>query len=166
MTQNQKTTKSPAPKTEFNKEQQKTERADLPDILSLAGIPDVDAQRIAELLETGAQLKHQIGKKPDHKKGTDGVGLLDQLDAVTEELTQLQIHYSLAGMRHGRFVFVSTMRDGRETLDKKKFAQELIARFAPFVKRGTDVIAIVNEATVAATKTGDPYLVRELEILE
>ena len=162
-----KTTKpTQTQKPEFNKALQSEERKDIPEINTFKGVPHDVSERVIHLLAEGAVIKGRIGKKPDHKKGQDGTGLLADLDKITEELTLIQLRYQLDGLRYGRFAFVSTMQDGRATLNKEKLKQELIAQLSGVVKKGTDVIEIVNQCFETATKTGDPFLVRELEILD
>lgn len=144
--------------------EQETSRKDLPDV-GVLEIPDQVKSRVEHLLERGGEIKLLVGKK--HDKGKDnGSGLAEELDRIATELLEIQFQYGLEGLRSGRFVFVSRMQDGRETFDKKLLCEELLARFGGVCKRGVDVLEIINQCFEAATKTGDPFPVRELEILD
>lgn len=159
-------------KNEFQ-EKKSVDRKAIPDITSLINSEfpknpafETEVEHICGLLANGATLKRQIGDKPDHKKGKAGSGLLRELDAITEELAQIQYKHEFPGIRNGRYVFVARYQEGRETLQKDQLKQQLLAQLGPVVKKGTDILVIVNACFEAATKTGDAFMVRELEILD
>ena len=145
-------------------EQPKLSKRDTPEIGTL--IEDVEISgHISSLLTTGGEIKTQIGRRADYKKGVEGIGLLGELDNITAELMQLQVRYKIPVLRYGDVAFVSRMQDGRESLDKNKLRQELVVEFAAKCKKGVDVIALVNVCFERATKQGDPFAVREITIL-
>jgi hypothetical protein len=133
----------------------KVERKDLPDVLE-TGMPN--AQRAVMLLEEGYSIKTEVGVKADEKKGKAGTGLLGRLSEVQSELEQIQFEGEVDGLRHGSIVFASGMRSGRKTLNTSKLMVALI-------ERGV-AMEVWNEAVAVATKTGDDYAVRELEVLK
>lgn len=113
-----------------------------------------DKDEVTLLLEQGMALKQQIGVAPDEKKGVEGSGLLKELDDIKEKLTVHQKVAGLEGLRHNHIAFVLSHRDGRETMDPKKLAEELAAE-------GIDV-KVVAECMKRATSRGPGYYVREL----
>lgn len=139
-------------------------RKDAPEVSEIISDEDL-AGHVQQLLITGAEIKTQIGTKPDYKKNKPGSGLLMELDEITAELMQVQVNYGGRVLRSGNVVFVSRMQSGRASLQQDKLRQLLVAELVGVVKKGVDVVAIVNQCFDDATKTGDPFPVRELAII-
>lgn len=147
------------------KEVKAAKRDTVPDVINVPTMIDI-LDRVSYLLDHGVELKTTIGVKPEPKKNKPGSGLMADLDVVMEELSQIQYRYNMQGLKHRNLMFTVNQVDGRKTLDQPRLAQELLARFAGVVKRGVDPLAIITECFEAATKTGDSYFVREIEVLK
>lgn len=148
------------------KEAKKVERKALPNVSTVINVSPADRDAIEMLLSRGATLKQEIGKASDPKKNKAGEGQLGELDDIREKLAQFQFHYQLEGLRFGNYVFVASYSDGRASFDKDTAKTELVAQFSRLCKEDVDVIAVINECFAAATSTGQPFLTREIEILD
>ena len=132
----------------FSKKEQAEGRKSLPEVLEIA-LEDRD--KVVLLLEEAVALKKELDvKEPDSKAA--------RLDDIKNELTMIQQTNDLPGLRHGRFVFVARYQDGRVSVDQKLLMQELL-------KRGVKA-EVIKAAQEAATKQGNNFWVREIDVLE
>lgn len=108
------------------------------------------------LLERAADLKAKIGTDPDEKKNKPGSGLLAEYADVKVKLQSLMVEMGLEGLRHNKISYTARWQDGKETMSTEKFVQALLE-----ANVGADVI---QGALAAATKRGEGFFVRTLEI--
>lgn len=147
----------PAAKKGRTKADGGSKTATLPQIMEQGSVEADARSRATELLEHGTRLKSQIGEKPEPDKNKEGSGLLKELQDVKDELTMIQTTYGLEGVRHNNLVFIARLQDGRASTPMKEVVKELLARNVS--------IETINAAIIAATKTGDSFWVRDLEVL-
>lgn len=133
---------------EIGQKSVKESRKTLPEVLELE-LEDRD--RVVLLLEEAIELKKELDSKNPNSKAA-------RLDDIKTELATIQMASGLDGLRHNRFVFVARYQDGRTSVDQKLLMQELL-------KRGVKA-EVIKEAQEGATKQGNAFWVRELEILE
>ena len=146
--------KSNTPKEDVEKKS--VVKAALPQILSVLGDQEEDADAIVLLLEEGADLQTQLGSKPTDTK--EGSGLLGRLHEIKEELGQRQSLLDLEGIRHNNIAFVMSRKDGRSTFSQDKAKKALMSA-------GVDV-KIIAKAFKAATGRGESFYERELAIIK
>lgn len=131
------------------------EKKTIPEILSYGD--DLDwVQRAVELLETGNQLRAQIGAKDDEKTGKEGVGLLGRLSSIEAELRLIITEHNLEGVRFGDVAFVVSAQPGRTTVDHMEFKKELLMLGVS--------LEVLKQAEAAATKVGNSFWKREWKV--
>ena len=116
-----------------------------------------DAAKAALLIEEGAWLKARLDKNIGDADYDPKVHIARRYEEVRMELTAIQVAANQDALRHNGVVFKARLQEGRETTDAKKFHQELLQHGVK-----ADVIA---DALEAAKKRGDPFWVKEFEIL-
>lgn len=130
---------------EFDKDQQKESRKALPEVLET----DLeDAGHVVLLIEEAAALKKELDPKIEGSKAA-------RYEEIKTELTMIQTSAGVEGLRHNDVVFVARLNNGRTTVDNKRFVQGLL-------ERGVKA-QVIEAATEAATKTGDPFWVKQIE---
>ncbi len=107
------------------KEEAKTARKDLKDIVDVFDEDTNERDRIMALLERGHQIKKLLGSEPDKKtgkplKGEPNYGLLAELNDIKLDLQMAQAVHDLEGLRFGRIGAVTNQMDGKSYLSAKK----------------------------------------------
>jgi|SRR5215510_12673229 len=140
----------------FGKGRDEPPKPQLPHIMMMEDLSTERVHQIRQLMEECAELKAKLDEKVDDTMYDPQFHSARRYKEVKEQLGEIQAEEGLEGIRMDDLEFRAAMREGRKTLDKDKFKEELLSR-------GVN-ISVILAAMNAATTTGEAYWVREIKV--